>query len=306
MNLLWFVMALGVLVAAVTALVALVAIPVALLRSPAPAAPSAAAAAARRHAAVVSGIGWAVAVVTLVQAPGMVAGGLEGGIQLGLVPAAAGLLLAGVHAVGELTWPRPTGQVRRAALVRRTVADVAPQNLRRWAAGIALALAAVLVATGLTATDGRAVARTFVDGAASSGPYPGSIYGVPLLLGALAVLAANEGVLRLVARRPAVSDTEPAWDLALRRLSAHRILRGEQLVLGLTLAGVLGIAGTALVNVAQGYDEVRQASAGHQAAGVVLLVLAAATAVAVVVVALRPGTPATLDAPAPQPDGAPA
>lgn len=53
------------------------------------------------------------------------------GLIPALVPTTVGLVLVGVHAVGEVTWPRPTGAVRSATLTPRTVADIAPRLLRR-------------------------------------------------------------------------------------------------------------------------------------------------------------------------------
>jgi hypothetical protein len=52
-----------------------------------------------------------------------------------------------------------------------------------------------------------------------------------------------------VAHRPAVVDADPAYDDASRRLSAHRVLRGVQLGLALSLAGVLWWTAAACINV---------------------------------------------------------
>lgn len=293
------VVLLGMLVLGVAAVAVVVALGAVLLSRPGTPPPSQTAAAARRHAAVVSGVAWGLSLLTLV-AGGPVAtaatSGLTEGVALGLVPAVAGVVLAAVHAVGELTWPRPTGTVRRAGLVRRTVADVAPRRLHLLLRGWAATLVVVLLVCGLVADD-RQVTRTLENGATSAGPFPGWFYGVPLLVATLVVLGATEGVLHLVARRPAVVDARPAWDLSLRRLSAHRVLRGGQLVLGLTTAGVLAVAGSAVHNVGTGtvVDGVAQDSLVHAATGTALLVLALASGAAAVAVALVPGRPATVD-----------
>ena len=48
-----------------------------------------------------------------------------GAAMSGVIPFAAGIAFLGVHAIGERTWPRPTGSIRRAALVARSARDVA-------------------------------------------------------------------------------------------------------------------------------------------------------------------------------------
>lgn len=258
-------------------------------RRPDPA-PSEAAEAARRHGVAVNVLAWVAAValgpvvltpfVVLLARTGTVDGPTGNAVLAGLLPAGVGLVFLGVHALGERTWPRPTGTLRRATLVPR--GDVAPPWLRRvtWAWGAALAV--VLIATGLTAVEGRRF-RVSADAGLSEltvGPYPGWDFGVPLLLAAVVLVACAEGTLRLVARRPAVVDADPAYDAASRRLSAHRVLRGAQLVLGWMLAGVLVVAGGALVN------------AQYMSIGGPLVAVGYVLAVAVLCLALVPARPA--------------
>ena len=240
-------------------LAAVVVVVVAVTRRPLPA-PSEAADAARRHALGVNIAAWVVLTVLplflgLVAVPLIrVTGGssLYAGVVTGLWPATGGLLFLGVHAIGERTWPRPTGTVRRAHLSPRD-AQRGPRWLRRLTWTWAGLLLVTLVAAGATSSNGRAVSVAYATNAVqTAGPYPGWYYGAPLLVAAALVLVATEGVLRLISRRPAVVDADPAYDAASRRLSAHRALRGAQLVLALTEAGVLGIAGAALSRVDQG------------------------------------------------------
>jgi hypothetical protein len=275
---------------------------VVLRRRPAPA-PSQTAEAARRHALVVHVAAWVVGfaagplLVTLpigwaVSAAGS---GPYGGIGAAVYPAVLGLLFLAVHAVGEVTWPRPTGAVRRAALLRRTVADVTPPLLRRVLWSWAGVLVVTLVVCGLLADGGRQVSRTFPDGGASAGPFPGWFFGVPLLIALTAVLAATYGVLRLVAGRPAVVDTAPAWDLSLRRLSAHRVLRGAQLVVGLTAGAVLAVAGMALQNLGHGNGDAARESALLTAGGVALTLTGGAVVIAALVLAALPAPPVVTD-----------
>ncbi|WP_298456483.1 hypothetical protein [uncultured Cellulomonas sp.] len=278
---------------ALVGLVVLVVVAVAGVRAPAPP-PSRAAQAARRHAAVVHALALAVLVLAVATGPTLVAAlpaSLVQGVLLGLVPAAAGVGFCAVQAVGEATWPRPSGTLRRAPLVRRTVADVAPRRLRRLTWAWAVVLVVTLVACGLVADGGRALTRQWDLGSASASPFPGWFYGVPLLVAVAVVLVASEGVLRLVARRPVVSDADLPWDLALRRLSAHRALRGAQLVLAWTAAGVLLVAGMAMHGVGTEFaaDGLTSRLLPVHHLGTAAMLLGAAVGVAGLVVALVPG-----------------
>jgi hypothetical protein len=310
------VLVVGVLVPA-GLLALLVGLLVTLARRPAPA-PSEAAAAAQRHASVVHVASWlAWLLVPLVLALGAVPlmrsvlGAVSnvrwaspyGGVLAALYPVTAGLAYLAVHAFGEHTWPRPAGPVRRATLVRRDPADVAPRFLRVaawvWTALIAVAL----VVGGATAGPGG---RSFAVGSTTSwqsaSPYPGWYYGVWLLPACVVVLVAAEAVLRLVAGRPAIVDAAPEYDAASRRLSAHRVLRGSQLVLGLSLSGVL---------LTLGYGP---HAVGLTGLGYTLGAAALAVAVVAVVLAALParapglelvGVSRTLTGPAAPPPGAP-
>ena len=235
-----------------------------LTRRPVPA-PSEAAEAARRHGVLVTcaawvlpptvGLGLLLPLATIVlRLGGIDAPATWNAVLAGLYPALFGLGYLAVHAVGERTWPRPAGPVRRAALVHRRVADVAPTWVRRTLHALTAAAVAVLVACGATgAPDGRSITVERYVGDAfttrSASPYPGWDFAVPLLVAVVLVALAAEGVLRLVARRPAIVDADPAYDAASRRLSSQRALRGAVLVVGCSLAGVLVVAGIALQGV---------------------------------------------------------
>lgn len=282
-----------------------------LARRPDPA-PSDAAAAARRHSAAVNVLALSCLFASMAVGLGILTGSpadARQGVYLGLVPAAAGLAFAAVQGLGELTWPRPSGTIRRAPLTRRTAADVAPRWLRRVTWTWAALTVVLLVAAGLASDDGRRITRTFTDGSAASGPFPGWFYGVPLLLATVAVLLASDSVLGLIARRPAVMDAAPEWDLGLRRTSARRLLRGTQLVLGWTAAGVLFFGGAAVHNVGLGgsVNGISTGSTGHAAAGIALMVLGAAVWLASTTVMLLPGKRVTSGLAAePSPRGLPA
>lgn len=234
--------------------------------------------AARRHATTVSAAAVTAALLVgavVAQAAASAVDGLAEGVLVGLSPAVVGLTFLGAHAVGERTWPRQRTAVRAATLRPRTVDDVAPRGLRRlaWSLGVLVVLLAVVGA--LTAgDDGRSVTRVAGDSTSTASPYPGAFYGVWLALAAVLVAAGAEGVLRLVARRPAVAQVDEAWDVALRRASAHRVLRGAQLALGLTAAGMLGVGANAAARV--GYP-----------GAVVLVVVAVGLALAAIAVVVR-------------------
>ncbi|WP_163544248.1 hypothetical protein [Occultella kanbiaonis] len=212
--------------------------------------------AARRHALWTTMIAITLAVVALVGTLAVDAAGVAlleipaapPGLAFGLTFLVAGLAYVLTLWVGEVTWPRPEGSVRTAALVRRTTVDVSPRlpwvMLLVWC-GL---LAGSVVVFGLIA-DGTSFTVVYdpprADGLVSSsaGPFPGWPYGVPILAVALLLAGVTQLVLRQVARRPAVAGVAPAADLALRRTSAARLLRGAQLAVGATLAGVLVVAG---------------------------------------------------------------
>ncbi|MCB7136808.1 hypothetical protein [Cellulosimicrobium marinum] len=248
---------------------------------------------ARRHAGTGAALALVAAAGALLLAAHTAASTLSGlgaGVAVGLLPATAGLTFLAALALTEVTWPSPAGARRSASLVPRSVHDVAPARLRRWTwtTGAVAALACLL--GGLTARpDGRSVGYVddLVSGASS--PYPGWFYGLPLLGACLLVLLGAEACLRLVVRRPAVAGVDARWDLDLRRLSAHRLLRGAQLTVGLTAAGMLLVGGTAAHRLAAG-AAANGASAGAAGpAGVVALTLGVALLLAVVAVALVPG-----------------
>ncbi|MGV8976906.1 MAG: hypothetical protein ACOH17_02580 [Cellulomonas sp.] len=241
--------------------------------------------AARRHAGGIDALAWVglVAALVMIQAltPSLT-GGLGTGLLIGLTPALAGAIFLAVQSVGELTWPRPSGPVRRAPLTPRTVRTIAPAGLRRLTWGWAGGLALVLVACGLAPGNGRDIEHVWdASSSGGAGPFPGWFYGGPLLAATVLVLAATEVVLRLVARRPAVADTKPTDDLALRTLSSLRVLRGTQLVLTWTLAGVLLVAGSALRSVGTiEVDGVVRTSLGLVGGGTTLVLLGLAAAFA--------------------------
>jgi hypothetical protein len=263
---------------------------------------SPAAMAARRHmntATVLAWLGFAFASVlawVLILSTGRAAG-----MVAALAPAALGTVFLLVHLLGELTWPRPDGAVRRAVLAPRSTRQVVGTWLAGWSAAVGLLLVALLVTGGLTADEtGRSVSWTSPtgDAAGSAGPYPGWPFAGPLLVATALVAALTVLVIRLVVQRAAVADTHPLDDLALRRSSVRRVLAGVQLVLGLTAAGVLLVAAGSLSSLGRSAQEMSGGVSGRTLAMVgstgiwAALLLGLASAVVAVVALARSGAPA--------------
>ena len=218
-------------------------------------------AAARRHASLTALAALALAAVAAVATgivtslPGVLEGPDRNGVAALSVPLAFGLVHTAGLLLGELTWPRPEGDVRRARLARRSLLDAAPRWLVRLAGG-ALAGSLLVVALGglLAAPDGRSVAVSSADaqvrGAAS--PFAGWSYGAPAAAGLLVLAALSVAALWVVADRPAVVTADERIEAALRRASTHRVLRGataSALVVG---GGLLAVSGLSVRSAASG------------------------------------------------------
>jgi len=244
--------------------------------------PSDAARVPKRHAAIAAGAAWACYLGALVVGfYGVVFVNRDlqslplGGRTIALVPAAAAVVFLVVHATGDLTWPRPRGSVREARLASRDADDIAPRWLRWMVLSSAGVLVAGMVVLGSIADGprtflappsevvGLAAAGDFLDNpgapvvASSEGlvlpqpVFPGWWYGVPVIIAVLVLVAAMEGVLRLIALRPAVAGVPATWDMALRRRSARRVLRGLQCAVALTGAGVFYQAGLTIARTTE-------------------------------------------------------
>ena len=142
------------------------------VRTVGPATPSQAWITAERHARRVTVAAW----TALVPLPVLLAVGMSGtlsgpsrGVLVAALPAVAGIAFLAVHAGGELTWPRPAGAVRRAALVRRRIRDVAPPRPvlvdRQRGSSRSACCWSVALAAG---TDGRSLSYGCADGMVST------------------------------------------------------------------------------------------------------------------------------------------
>ncbi len=174
------------------------------------------------------------------------------GMFAALAPSLAGIVFVVSAGFGESFWPKPKGQRRDAFLTRRpALANAAPLAL--WACVTwALLLTVALVFCGIVAKRGgedagRAIMHPIwnpnVDG--WNGPFPGFPYGIPMMIGVLALALATLAVLRIIARRPAIPGIQPDVDLQLRQTSATNLVKGVQLSLAASLSGVLLVAGIA-------------------------------------------------------------
>jgi hypothetical protein len=211
--------------------------------------------AARRHALVVSVtavvvglfvVGW------LLWAAADPGHGFPGSMSdaAAFAPLAFALGHTVVLAVGELTWPRPTGSVRRARLLRRRLADVVPRRLSRLALA-ATAAAVVLLVLGalLSDPDGRSISRAQGTETRGHGPWPGPHYGGVLATELVLLAAAVAVALWLVVNRPAVATDDERIETALRRASAHRVLRAPTAALLVLTGPLLALTGGGLSGV---------------------------------------------------------
>ncbi|WP_222264574.1 hypothetical protein [Modestobacter marinus] len=284
----------------VLAVTALVGIGVAVVRR-SPPSREGSVAAARRHATTASVGAVAAGVLAALVVPfsdGSWGTGepASGGRELMLVPLAFGIAHTVVLTVGELTWPRPAGQVRRARLVRRGPLDAAPAGLVRSAgAAVVLAVLTVVVGALVADGDGRGISRSGELWARSSGPFPGWFYGGPALAGLALLVALVGAALWVVATRAAVLTADDRIEAALRSASAHRVLRGATAAVLLLAGGLLGVAGTAAHSLGSGPTP---SPLGPVGAAVAVLGLACVAAGLVVLCRRAPGVPADQPVPA--------
>ena len=155
---------------------------------------------------------------------GFLAAGYVGATQLGnfspgglgttalLVPVTFGVVHTLVLAAGELTWPRPEGEVRRARLVHRGLLDAAPRWLVRLGGSRGAGLLTLVGGALLADADGRSVSSGSELGvgqlSATASPFPGVFYEVPAGIGLLVLAVVTAVALRIVANRPAVATAD--------------------------------------------------------------------------------------------------
>lgn len=165
---------------------------------------------------------------------------------LGASPFLGGLVALVVLALGEVTWPRPSGTQRTTNLNPRTLADLLPRRWTLLLTGALLVTAAVIV-SGWLAADETGAAITVRHPAErsvhTSSPFPGAEYALPQLVAGLLMLLMLAAVLRLVVLRPTVVRSDVPTDNLLRSASVVRAVRVAVSALALTAAGNLFFGG---------------------------------------------------------------
>ncbi|WP_091560106.1 hypothetical protein [Klenkia taihuensis] len=213
---------------------------------------------ARRHGTGAGGLA-VLAGVAAAAAVGLTdtAAGLGSGVSAALVPLVFAAVHTGVLWVGESAWPRQRGAVRTASLVRRRF-PAAALRVRRVLVGAATGVVLVAaVGWATAAADGRTLAGPVTvlpdglgpAGPAVVGPYPGSVFAVPVLAGTAVVLLLVALALRTALVRPAVPGDDGA-EAVLRAASVHRVLRGAAAGLLVELGALLVVVGGAVRSVA--------------------------------------------------------
>jgi len=176
-----------------------------------------------------------------------------------LSPTVFGLCVMGGVVVGELSkMPRRQG-VRTAALETRTVGGYLPRRLSGVVAASTLGLGALLVTTTLmgSADDqgraGRFLSRQCAsEVGATTGPWPGSFYSVPLGIAVVVGLLGAAIALRTIVLRPR-SGSDPdlaAADDVLRRRSTEAVMAATGVMVAASLSGVAFVAGLQLHRIA--------------------------------------------------------
>lgn len=190
---------------------------------------------------------------------------VSSGRGLAVAPFAfAGVLVVGLL-IGDLVSSVRTriqsqgGHARSAALESRRVTDYLPRTLSLGVGATTVALLALLAIGWLTASSGEVYALSAdgtvgegaaggnalvrcspdLSGCAAHSPYPGSFYGLPLLLALGAVGAAAAVALVVAVRRPRSADPEVVRvDDIVRRRVAESIVAAVGVGVGGTLCGV--------------------------------------------------------------------
>ena len=218
---------------------------------------------ARRHATRISVTALAVGLVVglatgyaalMSQFTGIALPG-RSGVAVISVPLAFGMASTGTVLLGELTWPRPAGDVRHARLVRRGLLDASPRWLLRLAVGTFVAGLLMAGVGALTAgPDGRTITVTAGDGAVqgAAAPFAGPEYGAPVATGLVGLAVLVAAALWAVAHRPALGTADEQVERLLRQASAHRVLRGATTAALIAVGGLLAVSALSLRSAAAG------------------------------------------------------
>lgn len=205
---------------------------------------------------------------------------------------AAGVGYVAAQTAGQLLWPQPGGEHRRADLTPRGPADVVGPRTRRMVAAVVVVFAGAVALPALIAPlDGPTAGPQDIYRAAWSDPpsavntvrvvlglgWPGLRYGVPAVLAAGVLLLLTWLCIRAVADRSRIADTAADVDAVLRRAAARRVLAAA--------GGTLAFAGGWFA-LATGSRLVEVGTAWGVPTGLVLLVLGGVWAAAGLVTAV--------------------
>jgi len=203
-----------------------------------------------------------------------------------LLPTFVGACLLAVFSAVEGTWPRPGGPVRTASIRVRRLAGLSSGRLLAFVGIWTVGLLGAGGTSAAMASGPRQISRVLDDGRSFAvTPFPGWWFGLPVLVGTGVLLAWASMVIRVILTRPAVANLSDEHDLELRRQSTRRVLGGLQLVMSLSLAGLVAAAGQSLrtLGLGEGGDGsvalVVPISSGHVLAGGLLLAVALVIAV---------------------------
>ena len=195
-----------------------------------------------------------VAAVTFMNSETIFGVDLRLGLGQMLAPVVFGLFsLLGIT-LGELfARPASTNGPRSATLTPRRVRDYLPTTFVMAITVTLVAAVAVLIFTTATASAddmgraGRQLSRACSTELSSGrGPYPGSYYSIPLLIGFLLSVALASLAARQIVRRPRGAMLEASQD-ALRRRSLAAVTAGLGLAVAVPLSGVCVVASLALL-----------------------------------------------------------
>lgn len=179
-----------------------------------------------------------------------------------LAPAIGGLSLLLGTLVGEITARPVRSALRFAPVETRRVRDFLPRHLSLLVCtGLVLLLALLVIASLLGSADdlgrsGRELTLTCAapggpaggswPSSASTGPWPGSYYAVPISAALAMMLAAAGVALAVIVRRPRPGTAATALDTALRRHAGRKVILGIGVVVFGTLGPIAGVMAAAL------------------------------------------------------------
>lgn len=219
---------------------------------------------------------------------------LDQGLGSGAVvaPIVFGLVVLTAALCGEfLVRPRWADGPRTASLVRRRVVDHVPIRLVRLLAALLVGAVLLCAYTWFTASPddlGRAgrslTAACSADTSSSRGPYPGSFYVWPYLVGVLLAVVLGAMACVRITRRSLAGDEAEAE--RYRRVGTTSVVSAVGLVVATPLVGIAFFAGTTLL----GHNCPQTGWRAAGAASLVLVVVALGSGLVFLVGLLSPGS----------------